>query len=206
MISGRYDYFLNEEQIALYETFQITRDEGLATLISAERVAEAFGNHLRVDTRQKDGAFDQVEIAYASSGKEGIREANLRVNIHDNIAEVVRVVDGLSIQEKITLPKEYAFLPLLRVFTGNLILKLSEKHLPVCIPNIKNPQDKENWFALNIEQRWATKDGDAFQFLGGQYDEKARFWLNDDGFLKRYIWNQKENLRWDVRLTEFVNE
>ena len=203
---GRYDYFLNEAPIDVYETFRITRDDGLATVISSERVANAFGSHLRVDARLKDRAYDQVEITYTSSGAERIRTANLRVKFHASTAEAERVVDDLSIHQRINLPDEYLFLPLLRVFTGKVIIQLLEKPLSVLIPNIRDPQDAENWFALGFEERWSVQDGDAFNFLGGRYDDTARFWINNDGLLTRYIWNEKENLRWDVRLTELNNE
>lgn len=206
MTVGRYDYFLNEEPVDVYETFRIAREDGPVTLISSERVAKAYYNHLRVDAHYKAEACYQADITYASSNGEGIRTANLQVCFQGSIAEAVRVADDVSIPQKIKLPDEYLFLPLLRVFTGNVIMKLLEKPLPVLIPNIKYPGDAENWFTLEFEERWSERDGDAFRFLGGQYDESARFWLNNDGLLTRYTWKQKDEMRWDVRLTELDNE
>ena len=75
------------------------------------------------------------------------------------------------------------------------------------VPFIADPSDTDRLLLPDPSHRRVRQleddpEGRCWQFLGGQYDEAARFWLDDEGFLSRYQWHQDEQHSWDVRLFE----
>jgi hypothetical protein len=85
------------------------------------------------------------------------------------------------------------------------------------VPNIKNPNDNVQLLTLELDLRSVSHLGqevitiheteyiaDLFEFIGGNYDCSARFWVAENDLLLRYAWQQND-VFWEVLLVE-LNE
>ena len=114
--------------------------------------------------------------------------------------------------------KRGSALPLLRIFTGKAIRKTHELghggRIPVLVPTIKNPNDTVQLLALELDLRSAVKlasenitiaekehQADIFNFFGGNYDQSAEFWVDENNILLKYEWQQDE-VFWEVKLAQ----
>jgi hypothetical protein len=106
--------------------------------------------------------------------------------------------------------------PLLRIFQGPAIKAVVSRgsqgpgeepsEVPVLLPWLSNPTDHARLLTADVQHRraWADPGTDpfqgapAYQYLGGNYEDSARFWIDDNDVLQRYVWPQDQSTTWDV--------
>lgn len=98
--------------------------------------------------------------------------------------------------------------PLLRAAAGPLLGLLAEQPAKVCVPDIRDPDQAEQFLHPLFSQRRAElregADGAArhYRYYGGEYgDAGADYWVDSHELLTRYRW-AAPNGRWEVVLEE----
>lgn len=188
-LSGRYRYQLNGEPVAIDERFEIAADGH----ISSTRETPS-GVRITVDAHPSLLDF-AVTMAYPGA----TIEANYEID-----ADEVRCTRGAAV-ERAERPSDLVISPILRVFQGPAIRSTAsagaDGSASVLVPWIYDPNNRDRLLGLNIEQRRAfVEDDGSYRYVGGNYDDTARFWLDDNGLLTRYVWHQSDSHRWEVRL------
>ncbi len=95
------------------------------------------------------------------------------------------------------------FFPLMRVFSGETLLAIVGKggRSQVLVPSIKTPEQRDSLFRPLLSERTVERRPDgAYHYMGGEYDDGARYELNASGLLQRYAWQQSEGELWEVEL------
>ncbi len=213
MIQGVYQYWLNGVLADVRETFRIELSAGLPTVITAERNSPTFSSYIAVNARYKQGKLNYFDVAWQNESQNAVRVAVATYHFQQNHVSVTRRLDVVSFQEEIPLPKEYSVLPLLRVFAGKAIRDTVNRSLPVFVPNIQNPADKQNLLQLEPDIRLASHLSEEnyllngvehpvskYHFMSNQYDQSAIFWVGNYDLLFKYEWRQTQDAFWQVQL------
>ena len=114
-----------------------------------------------------------------------------------------------------TLRKDALLFPLMRTYTGAIIRHLQiNGPADIVVPCIDSDLEDEMLMPTVSRRRadfsnarWPSgmKQPDhsaCFSYLGGRYDEDSQFWIDESDLLVRYLWEQGEDKRWDVRCIE----
>ena len=201
------------------ETFRIFINDQADTVIESERHAPAFKSRIAAKALYQNERISHFEIEWENRNKDAVQFANAHYQFTSSEILVTRDIDGGHFLETLPMPEVSVVLPLLRVFTGRAIRETFELgkgiHVPVLVPNIKDPTDNVQLLALELDMRFATvitndfitigdKDYQAntYRFTGGSYDETAKFWVDENDILLKYEWQQNPDLFWEVKLVE----
>jgi hypothetical protein len=199
--SGKYVYKRNGEVVAMEEVYEVAHQEVLSrrttpTGVTIEVVATA------------------VDIAVTFTG------AEVTVSVLQQITDCIvstRTVNG-KIEASWVGPTEAALVasPLLRIFQGPAIKAVAARgdhgpgeeptEVPVLLPWLSNPTDHALLLTAEVQYRRAWRDpltesyegAPPYQYLGGNYEDSARFWIDDNDVLQRYVWPQDPSTMWDV--------
>jgi hypothetical protein len=107
--------------------------------------------------------------------------------------------------------------PLMRIFLGPAIRQVAERGqggpIPVLVPYLENPRDTARLLGPAFDTRQASLQGEEtivlhgrgvraerWRYLGNRYDEQSQFWLDADGLLLRYRFQQAADLVWEAKL------
>jgi hypothetical protein len=201
MKSGVYHYYLNDEPSSVMETFRVEQGAG-ETMTTATRDAGAFGVLIHVETRETDGELRRAEIIFQGQTEVRAIYEKSGGNLYFN-----RCVNGETVDiQEILMPADALLFPLMRCFQGRVILRAAQEGgAGVMIPSIENPADTEKLLTPTFEQRTARllrTDGNqsVFNYLTKRYDERSEFWLDGDGLLVKYEFQQAPDKRWSCRL------
>lgn len=196
---GQYVYFLDGERTDIRETWQVDAAPS-GRRIRSERIA--YGTTLSVDAVEMSDALSGFNIHYCGEHTD-IRAAYTLdgLDIH-----LERSVKGRATTHHLRAEAAFLASPLLRVFTGGVILHLAALGRPaqVLIPWLFDPSDTGRLLLPHFDTRRARRvehgpDSDLYEYVGEQYDDTARFWVNAQGLLSRYTWQQGSQ-HWDVLL------
>jgi len=222
-MQGIYHYWMNGTLSDITETFRITINDQSDTVIESERNAPTFNSRIAAKASYQHGRIAQFEIEWQNDNEGAVKFANAHYQFTKNKIIVNRNIDEQAFLETLPMPEVFIVLPLLRVFTGKAIRETFEMgqgiRAPVLVPNIKDPNDKVQLLALELDMRFATAinketltignkehQTEIYRFTGGSYDETAKFWVDDNDILLKYEWQQNPDLYWEVKLTSLTTE
>ena len=217
MKTGMYQYFLNGQPTGITENFQIESLPDDMQKTSAIREATTFKTRISLEAVHDKLNFKSFEIQMTNAEAETIRAV---YEFADQKVFVARQINGEnSFDEEITLPENCIIFPLMRVFQGAVISKVAESNqaVPVLIPAIENPADTTNLLRPTFDLRRAEQIGEEsitfyqphsvtintriYSYTGKHYDEKSRFWIDENGLLVSYIFHQAEDKIWEMILS-----
>jgi hypothetical protein len=213
MRNGTYKYFLNGKPTGIVETFSVRILPDGRKFTESVRDAKPFNTFFRVETTETNSAIQLCKILFRKDDTQieavyEFSENTLRFSrkIYEEIAE----------DETLELPESCLFFPLMRVFQGEIILKIAQNKsvTPVLVPDIKNPDDLENLLKPTFDERTAQKigsetiafyapestafDADIYQYISKHYDENSQFWIDENGILVAYRFYQSANKVWEI--------
>ena len=211
---------MNGIQADITETFRFISNGTVDTITESERHAEAFGSHIRVLAAYNKKQLMHFDIEWQNKNQNAVQFANAHYQFEGNEILVHRNIDGQEFHERLPIPDRFTVLPLLRIFTGKVIRQTYAigrgDWVPVLVPNIQDPNDNVQLLALELSLRSVTYLGrdiliinneehiaDVFNFTGGNYDQTAKFWVNENDILLQYQWQQGDTF-WEVKLTNAV--
>lgn len=186
---GSYTYTLNDHPTDIIETFEINGNQ-----VRSERTA--FGVTTQVDAELEDDRVVRFHVRYGE-------EVSAKYMVHGWGVEVERVRAGKRLLEQTPIEGPFEVFPLMRIFAGRVILQISSavgQKIQIVVPWLFDPKNEAMFLSAHVDWRSAKQlDGDLYQYIGENYDETAKFWVDACGLLTRYAWNQGENL-WVVQL------
>jgi len=214
---------MNGTPTDITETFRITSNDKSDTVIESERNAPAFDSRIAARASYQNGRITHFEIEWQNNNADAVKFASAHYQFTEDKILVNRNIDEQAFLETLPMPEVFIVLPLLRVFIGKAIREAFElgqgQRVPVLIPNIKDPNDNIQLLALELDMRSASHIGqealminqtayntDVFNFTGGNYDQTAKFWVNENDVLLKYEWQQNPDLFWEVKLTNLTTE
>lgn len=215
---GTYSYFLNGKPTGVSENFTVEILPDGAKRTTAERDASPFGTKIFVEAIERGRRFERFQIRFQS-------EFNIQAvyEFSGNKFRFTRSLDGDETDdETFDLPENTIVFPLMRVFQGQVILRVAdasaEDFTTVLIPSIENPADAENLLKPTFDNRRAEKVGrenvafyqpdsitfkvDVYKYFTKHYDEDSRFRINADGLLVAYRFVQAADKIWEIFLTK----
>jgi len=219
-VNGTYHYWMNGTQEDITETFRFISDGTADTVIESERHAEAFGSHIQVSAVYNRKKLTRFNVEWRNKNQNAVQHANAHYQFEQKEILVHRNIDEQEFHERLPIPERFTALPLLRIFTGKAIREAYAighgDKVPVLVPNIQDPNDRVQLLALELSLRSVTYLGrdtlvinnaehtaDVFNFIGGNYDHTAKFWVNENDILLKYQWQQGDTF-WEVKLTNAV--
>ena len=219
-MQGTYHYWMNGTLSDITETFRIIHNNQSDTVIESERNAPAFNSRIAAKAFYKFRHITHFELEWENGNESAVQFANAHYQFTEDKILVNRNIDEQAFLETLPMPEVCVVLPLLRVFTGRAIRETFELgqgiRAPVLVPNIKDPNDKVQLLALELDMRFATavsKDAiiignkehetEIYRFTGGSYDETAKFWVDENDILLKYEWQQNPDLFWEVKLVNY---
>ena len=202
---GTYEYGCNGAPTGVREPWRIDELSDGTLLIHVERDAQVFGTTILL------AAVCEAPLAALSFRRVEI----LLTNQHTVCA--LYEFNGMSVtftrtlndeapqRETFALPDNAVVAPLMRVFLGATIQQVAARgrgdSVPVLVPYLENPQDAERLLRPTFDLRRAIKLSDgSWQYPGERYDEQSQFWLDDDGLLLRYRFQQDADTTWEIAL------
>jgi len=218
-VNGTYHYWMNGTQADITESFRIDSTDKPATVIESSRHADAFDSHIKVIAHYQLNHLTHFDVEWQNGNANAVQFASAHYQFEENEIHVYRNLDGREFQERLPKPQAFTALPLLRVFTGKAIRETYALghggRIPVLVPNIKDPNDTVQLLALELSLRSVTHLGremltvneqeffaDIFNFFGGNYDQSAKFWVDEDDLLLKYEWQQND-VFWEVKLINY---
>jgi len=217
-MQGTYHYWMNGTLSGITETFRINTNDQADTVIESERNAPIFNSRITAKAFYKNGRISHFEIEWENGNEGAVQFANAHYQFTSDTILVTRDIDGGHFLETLPMPEVSVVFPLLRVYTGRTIRETFELgkgiRVPVLVPNIKDPNDKVQLLALELDMRFATvitqdtvsvgdkeHQAQTYRFTGGSYDETAKFWIDENDILLKYEW-QQDDIFWEVKLVE----
>lgn len=209
---------MNDTQTDIIETFRFSTTPELDTTIESERHAPAFNSRIAVHAFYASKHISHFEVDWQNGNQDAVHTANAQYQFTTDKIIVNRSIDGQAFLETLSMPEVLIVLPLLRIFTGKAIRQAFEigngERVPIFIPNIKDAKDKTQLLTLELDMRSANlieqdtininnkeHPADVFNFIGGNYDHTAKFWVAENDLLLQYQW-QQNNVFWEVKLVE----
>ena len=208
MLSGSYRYRLNGEVAPVEEHWSLT--DASAGTRRGESWRRAGDTRVTVTAEIQSGAVRACEVEWQSPDIPRIA-AQFE---HTGSAIRWRRTQGSAVAEGDAGTAAILY-PLMRVFTGPVISALAAKGGAgeVLVPDISTA-DVETLLLPQVSLRRVVCEGEdhlqdypgrrcrRWQFIGGQYDPTAKFWLDEHSRLLRYQWTQGENQLWQVELVD----
>lgn len=205
--AGRYQYLVNDVDTGITEPWTIHQQPDGTRITRVERDTGAHNIRILLQVIERQQTITQFDIVWKDSNKNF--EANAHYESVGDSWQISRTVDGVQHQESVPITADLLVFPLMRVFTGGVLQRLStlDSSRVVLVPNIIKASDKVNLLAPYLEHRTAkaieqNDNQTVYQYLAENYDDSARFYVNQAGILTRYTFTQSDGGKWDVRLIE----
>ena len=199
--SGKYVYKRNGEAVAMEEVYEVA--------------------HREVTSRRTTPTGVTIEVlATAVDIAVTFTSAEVRISVVQEITDCIvstRTVNG-NTEASWVGPADALLVasPLLRIFQGPAIKAVAARgdhgpgeepaEIPVLLPWLSNPTDHARLLTADVQYRRAWSDpltesyqgAASYQYLGGNYEDSARFWIDHNDVLQRYVWPQDPSTTWDV--------
>ena len=215
-MDGTYHYWMNGRQVDITETFRITLNDQSDSVIEAERIAPAFDSRIDSQAFYKNGRISHFEIEWQNNGTNAVKYASAHYQFTSDMIIVNRNIDEQAFREMLPMPEVFVVLPLLQIFMGKAILEAFElghgNRVPVLIPITRDPNDKVQLLALELEIRFVNHIGqevitvnnedysaNVFNFAGNS-GQDTKFWIAENNILLKHEWQEYPNQAWEARL------
>jgi len=239
-----YEYFRDGQREAIDERVLVLRDDeddsvrvlGSRVAYGTElRVAVAYGSH-EPQASSADRAvivslewIPDVETGVVSRHAEYVLAGRTLIVDVDGPHE--STVSDPTEGDVSTLPEGSQLFPLLRVFSGPVVMACATATGPgasgstVVVPDVRDPSKADRLLTPLTDVRTAKDVGTegvvveraesadeveqatVFRYFGGSYsDEGAEVVVDSGGLLRRYAWDQPGAGHWDVRLAEVTGQ
>gem|GEM_PF-3480840 len=198
--SGRYIYETNGVERA-QEPWRIFQTEDDYRITIAERFAPDLKTHLEVVHREGFDGQESISLTFRESPK-GALLAHGDYRLENGLCRF----KGQSDHEWSDRPLANAhFFPLMRVFTGAMVIALMQKggQGEVIVPHIAQPEPDKPIFQPMRSQRSVQRMAGlapVYLYHGGPYEKPATILLNNEGLMERYTWEQSDTETWVCRL------
>lgn len=190
-MKGSYIYTLNGQPTEIVETFEIDGD-----YVCSERVA--FGTKMTVNADLENDRVVRFDMRYGE-------DVSAKYTVYAWGVEVERFRAGKRLVEQKQVTGRFEAFPLMRIFMGRVIRQLEAlggQGIQIVVPWIFDPKNEEMFLSAHLDVRSAKRlDGDLYQYIGENYDETAKFWVDARGVLTGYEWKQGDNV-WSVSINE----
>lgn len=208
---GSYHYYLNGSAQDINETWFIESDNDGRVVVHSQRCTVGGTVSLNVIAVYRTQRITAVHACYRSPDSQ--TRASYRVAPQCITARLIH--DGVSSREVLRPRPPYFMFPLMRVFTGDLLLQLAgePEGADILVPNIEANATTAERLRLSTSVRkveevnceWPTgmsqpRPMRCFMYSGGNYKTPGYFWVDNRGLLVRYCWQQSASEHWDVRL------
>jgi hypothetical protein len=214
MQNGTYIYLLNNKPTGITEKFYIEILPDGKQLTVSTRDASVYGTIFTVKAIEKNNKFQAFEINFKKES-----EINAIYKFADKTFHFERTINGEMVDnETFELPKNCVIFPLMRCFQGKTILQVAKNQAitTVLVPNIINPNDTKNLLKPTFDQRTAENIGqeaiafyqahsvtfetNIYRYFTKHYDENSRFWIDKNGLLVAYQFQQTHDKLWNIHL------
>ena len=218
-MKGTYLYFLNENPTGITEEFSVETEPSGEIATLSIRDASDFGTKISVRSIQQSEAFKSADIRFEQKRDDGAIDVRAVYEFSTNGLLFSRRINGEKTDDDtVDFPSHYIFFPLMRCFQGEAILRVasSGQFSNVLVPSIEDPGNTDSLLkptfdertANFIEQEAVTIDGravdtSAYQYISKHYSENSKFWIDDNGVLVRYVFNQSEDQVWSVQISDY---
>ena len=216
LFSGSYSYLRNGVATGIRESWSIDQPTSDKLIIRAERDAAVFGSRIKVEAFGPNlSDITQFRIDWANNTPGAVKTAQAIYTIDQSMIQVWRMIDGVESNDLITRPPNLVISPLMRVFYGAMLAKLSAARdvCPVLVPWIHQPNHAQLLLSAQLDPRQAKLVAQTeidvaghrhrvkrYEYVGGNYTADSQFWVNEAGLLVRYTFCQTPDLTWDVLL------
>lgn len=211
-LAGSYQYFLNGELSEIEEHWQLWETGQSQRIVSTRR---APGIALSVDAVAQGGRVTEFDVSWRpATGAHISAFYRLGAGGFTCLRQVAGAVD--EVDESTDQP--VILYPLMRIFTGKVIQAVAHGggEALVIVPSVSGVDAGPPLLAPDPDKRRVSRCEELnwpepgptperlsrWQFMGGQYDANARFWLDERGLLVRYQWQQGADQHWDVLMVE----
>lgn len=197
---GSYTYWRSGEPAGVSETWaSYGGPEGVQFTRSA-RHAPSFGSTITVEAWANSSTITRFTVEWENATPEAVPHASAAYTLTAAEITVERTLSGVA-QTSIQLPTpaHLVISPLLRCFQGAAIKQVAElgrgERVPVLVPWIHDPRNAELLLTPQLDLRSAKKlssenDLDCYEYVGGNYDDAARFWLKANGQMVKYTFGE----------------
>lgn len=196
MDDGCYRYYCNSEKTAIVEPWCRHRDSDGAQVIRAVRTDNT--NFLLGVSHRCESGKQRLALRWQQSGSG--QSISAEYDWGDGMLVWSRS-DGAGGERQ--FDEAVWLFPLMRVFTGDVLLALGSRggEGEVLVPSIKTPDQPETLFLPEVSVRQVSELAPGcFLYGGGEYEESATCWLDDDGLMQKYRWQQSADQLWTVSL------
>jgi hypothetical protein len=200
LLSGAYKYYV-DDVLTAHEPWTIERDTSGTRRIICVRDASQYGVYLTLNaTINADGDAYYAFALSASATGPIKKSAEYRVESATTSYRIMPQRDWKSLE-----PVGAIFFPLMRVFTGEMVLGL-ERNGPdtfVIVPSIERLADIDSVFEPVVSQRSAVSvsgQPNSFDLTGGAYQAPTRVLINQQGLLESYNFTDAKGAVWTCQL------
>lgn len=197
LTSGHYAYWRNGVLTSVSETWAVYLWPDGAIYTRAERLAPEYGSTIVVEAWAEAGKISRFTVEWKNTSPEAVALAQARYTITEHHIKVERSINSSPAHiTQLPTPPILPVAPLLRCFQGPAIKQVAElgrgERVPVLVPWIHNPLNAELLLTPQLDLRSAKllsieNDLHIYEYVGGNYDDAARFWLNADGQMVKYV-------------------
>lgn len=213
---GRYVYLADGQAADIDETWEVV-ERGDERHTRSTRCVPAARSVLAVESIQRNGRWRTCDLQWRHSPDDGSQaRATASYRFGEGGIEV-RLTPPAGAVKTVRVAACAIFSPLLRIYAGETIHRLCRcGGGRVLVPWIGPPDQAQRLFLPQYSERRVRKVGAArirvdgrsrrcaeFDYSGGPYVPGARFWVDANGLLLRYRWQQPEGADWDVRLADW---
>ncbi|MEE2003087.1 hypothetical protein QWY20_16630 [Alkalimonas sp. MEB108] len=197
---GQYHYQCNGKPTDIEEPWRIGMDAKGHRIIQSLRFSKQHQMLLTVHWQQQGETAEQGQLAELSWQQGSAKPSSACYQLAKNHWQCQSGSTLLSGEQD----GPWHFFPLLRVFSGAMVLALQQEQ-PLLLPNLELGADAQRLLPLwDRRQSFLLEKNSThstYAMQGGHYrPDNARFVLAQDGLLQRYHWQQTDALRWDIAL------
>jgi len=204
--AGRYDYYLNEVLQPVIETWQCYNNSCGELVIDSSRQA----GELTLRSRAICVEDNVTQVLVEWHAEDSIQA------LYDYNAQQCHWQINAEAQQILALTPSPIY-PLMRVFTGAIIKRVAQLggNAPIIVPDIRTdtlgnqklrPYRATRSCAFIADEEIRIQGGKyrcgCWSFIGDQYGEGSRFWLDAHNNLLRYSWLQAPGQAWRVDRVE----
>ncbi|KXI30435.1 hypothetical protein [Paraglaciecola hydrolytica] len=220
--SGHYVYWLNGTAAKVVEPWCKAQNSQGQVLVHCARFADDYGITILVKHHTSPAAKGNNDFSTHISWQQQAQSdicAQYVYNAEQQQFSSNLTCDGQQLINSQQRVDKFLFFPLMRVFSGDIIQELTlQGPLLTVVPDIQTPQLRTSLLHPTESIRSAKKFGDEQIFIAGkQYDtsryaylseryqseDEAVFWLNSQGLLLKYCWQQSPAQHWQIELHNY---